>query len=330
MSAALPKVLVTGAGGFLGSHLVESLAGDGHPVRAFLRYNSRGSVGHLDELEPELRDRVEPVFGDLCDPFAVERAVEGCDVVFHLAALIGIPYSYLAPAHYVETNVRGTLHLLEACRRTNVKRLVHTSTSEVYGSAQVVPIPGSHPIVPQSPYAATKVAADALVTSYVRSFGLPAVTVRPFNTFGPRQSPRAIIPAVALQVLAGARQIRVGATTPVRDLTFVSDTVRAFRLAGEKPGIEGATIPVGTGRGHSVAEVIAAIQELLGTTLKVVRDEERVRPDGSEVERLVADRSIAAETLGFSAEVPLEEGLSRTLDWLRPRAAGFHAESYHV
>jgi len=241
------EVLVTGAGGFIGSHLVETLLRSGCSVRALVRYNSRGSWGHLEELKPDLQDRLDVRLGDVTDPYLVRDLVAGCGVVFHLAALIGIPYSYRAPASYVATNVGGTLNVLEACRQAGVRRVIVTSTSEVYGTARYTPIDEAHPLQAQSPYAASKIAADKLAESYFCSYDLSVVILRPFNTYGPRQSARAVIPAILAQALAGAREICLGNLEPRRDLMFVEDTVQAFLLAAEAPGIEGETIHFGQG-----------------------------------------------------------------------------------
>ncbi|HRY30619.1 MAG TPA: GDP-mannose 4,6-dehydratase, partial [Elusimicrobiota bacterium] len=242
------SVLVTGAGGFIGSHLTEQLLRRGASVRALVRYNSRNDWGFLEEIGPELRKRLDVWSGDVADPHFMLNAVEGRDVVFHLAALIAIPYSYIAPSIYAATNVTGTLNVLEACRRQRVKRVVHTSTSEVYGTACYTPIDEKHPLQGQSPYSASKIGADKLAESYFRSFGLPVVTVRPFNTFGPRQSARAVIPTIITQLLSGAKKLSLGSLNPVRDFNFVLDTVEGFIAAGGAPRVEGEVINVGSGR----------------------------------------------------------------------------------
>jgi NAD dependent epimerase/dehydratase len=305
------RVLVTGAGGFIGSHLVERLVAEGAKVRALVRYNGRDEHGMLDAIDPRLKSEVEVVLGDIRDPFGVDKLVEGQEVVFHLAALIGIPYSYRAPADYVATNVAGTLNALEACRRHGVARLVHTSTSEVYGSARRVPMDESHPLQGQSPYSASKIGADALVESYVRAFGLAATTVRPFNTYGPRQSARAVVPTILSQALAG-ETVRLGALDPVRDLTYVSDTVAGFLALAAAPGAAGRVVNLGSGRGIAIGELARLCLELAGSRAEVVSERERVRPGASEVERLVADASLAASLAGWRAEVDIREGLEHT------------------
>ncbi len=310
------SVLVTGAGGFIGSHLVEALARSDALVRAFVRYDSRGGAGWLDCLDTSLRDRVEIARGDLRDASTVTNAVAGSDVVFHLGALVAIPWSYRAPDAYVSTNVVGTMHVLEACRRYDVGRIVHVSTSEVYGTAQYVPIDERHPLRPQSPYAASKSAADQLALSYHMTFGTPVVVVRPFNTYGPRQSLRAIVPTIAAQLLAGS-EVRLGSLEPTRDLTFVSDTVDALVRAGHVAGLEGRTFQLGTGHEIAIGALAEMLARIAGVPLHLVRDADRVRPPSSEVERLVADNALARKLLGWSPTVPLDQGLARTFEWLR-------------
>jgi dTDP-glucose 4,6-dehydratase len=323
------RVLVTGAGGFIGSHLTERLVEAGARVRAFVRYQSRGEQGWLDDLAPERAAALEVVRGDLRDPDALARAVEDQEIVFHLGALIAIPYSYLHPHDFVQTNVVGTAHLLDACRSRGVARLVHTSTSEVFGTAKRVPIDESHPRVGQSPYAASKIAADALVESYHRSFGLPAVILRPFNTFGPRQSARAVIPAIASQCLAG-RDVELGSTHPTRDLTYVDDTVEGFLRAASAPGVEGQDFNLGTGREISVGELAQLVIEMTGGKSRLVHDAARVRPEQSEVERLCADHRRARDRLGYAPRVRLEEGLARTLRWIEANLSRFRVGQYQT
>jgi NAD dependent epimerase/dehydratase len=310
------RALVTGASGFIGSHLVQALASDGVVVRAFLRYDSRDSLGYLDELEPAVLSQVEVVRGDIRDGPTVLRAVEGCDTVFHLAALIAIPYSYVAPEAYVATNVSGTLNVLEASRQSGVKRVIHTSTSEVYGTAQMVPITEQHPIRPQSPYAASKAAADHLALAYHSSFGTPVVVLRPFNTFGPRQSLRAVIPTIGAQLLSGG-PVHLGSLRPTRDFTFVSDTVAGFISAATAPDAIGRTLQLGTGVEISIGDLATLIAEIAGHPLRIEVDHARVRPAASEVERLVADPSLARKVLGWAARVSLRDGLGETVTWLR-------------
>ncbi|MFL6129124.1 MAG: SDR family NAD(P)-dependent oxidoreductase [Mycobacteriales bacterium] len=313
------RVLVTGADGFIGSHLVERLLAEGARVRAFCLYNSRGSLGWLDELDPGQADRVDAQLGDIRDARAVRAAVDGVDVVFHLAALIAIPYSYQAPASFVDTNVTGTLNLLEAVRDSGATRMVHTSTSEVYGTPQTVPIGEGHPLRAQSPYSASKIAADQLCHAYACSFGTPVVTLRPFNTFGPRQSGRAVIPTILGQLLAGADEVRLGSLEPRRDFTFVEDTVDGFVRMAEADIAAGEVVQLGTGRSVSVAEVLAACCAVVGRQVEPCTSAERVRPAASEVKVLLSDPTRAADVLGWKPGVGLEDGLARTAAWLRPR-----------
>jgi NAD dependent epimerase/dehydratase len=310
------RALVTGAGGFIGSHLVEALVRAGASVRAFVRYDSRGANGHLDLLDRTVLANVELFRGDIRDGPTVARAVDGRDSVFHLAALVAIPYSYQAPEAYVATNIGGTLNLLEACRRGAVERIVHTSTSEVYGTAQVTPITERHPLRPQSPYAASKAAADHLALSYHATFGLPIIVLRPFNTFGPRQSLRAVIPTIAAQLIRGG-VVRLGSVHPTRDFTYVSDTVAGFIAAASAPAAIGRTVQLGTGTEISIGDLATLIAEIAGTPLRIEADAARVRPASSEVERLVADPSLARELLGWAPRIALRDGLKETLAWLR-------------
>ncbi|MEW6153837.1 MAG: GDP-mannose 4,6-dehydratase [Actinomycetota bacterium] len=327
MSLAGVTTMVTGAGGFVGSHLVEWLLDQGARVRAFLRYTSEASLGNLAELGPERRAAVECVFGDIRDPGAVAEAMEGQEVVFHLAALIAIPYSYAHPREVVETNVTGTLNVLEAARRHSPRRVVHLSTSEVYGTAQFVPITELHPQQGQSPYSASKIAADRVAESYHRCFGVPVVTVRPFNIFGPRQSQRAVIPTIVSQALAGG-PVRLGALTPTRDFTFVTDTAAGIGTAGHAAGVEGREVNLGSGREISVGDLARRAIERCGTGAEVVSTEDRLRPARSEVNRLVADNSRAASLLGWGPTVPLDDGLDRTIEWVRAHPERFCPSEY--
>ncbi len=311
------RVLVTGADGFIGSHLVERLVAEGADVRAFCVYNSRGSLGWLDEADPAVRAALDVRLGDIRDPRFVEAASEGIDTIFHLAALIAIPYSYVAPASFVETNVTGTLNVLEAARRANVRRVIQTSTSEVYGTPAVLPITEDHPLRAQSPYAATKVAADQLSLAFARTFELPVVVLRPFNTYGPRQSARAVLPTMLRQLIAGRTEVRLGRLDPRRDLTFVADTVEGFVAAAVADGIEGQTIQLGTGRSESIGELFALACRILGVNARAVEDQERLRPDASEVLVLQSDPSLARTLLGWTATTSIEDGLERTIAWLR-------------
>ncbi|MEU1308173.1 SDR family NAD(P)-dependent oxidoreductase [Streptomyces cinnamoneus] len=312
-------VAVTGAEGFIGSHLVEALVADGHRVRAMVQYNSFSSFGWLEDLPAEVMDHVEVVLGDVRDPGSVQGLVAGAETVYHLAALIAIPYSYRAPHSYVETNVTGTLNVLEAVRHQDIPRLVHTSTSETYGTAQTVPITEDHPINTQSPYAASKAGGDRLADSYHASFGLPVVTLRPFNTFGPRQSMRAVIPTVIGQVAAGQRTITLGDLRPTRDFSYVKDTVAAFRAVGTAPAgaVLGRTFNSGTGEEISVSDLVTLIGKLMDADLDVQEDLARVRPAASEVMRLVCDSSRLRAATGWSPAHTLEEGLREAIAFFR-------------
>lgn len=313
--------LVTGADGFIGSHLVERLVRDGAAVRAFCLYNSRGSAGWLDDLPPDVRARIDIQLGDIRDAQFVEAATQDIEVVFHLAALIAIPYSYVAPESFIDTNVRGTLNALEAARRHGVRQFIQTSTSEVYGTPASLPITEAHPLQAQSPYAASKVAADQLTLAFHGSYGVPAVVLRPFNTYGPRQSERAVLPTMLRQLLSGAREIHLGRLDPRRDLTFVTDTVDGFVRAAMTDGLEGTTIQLGTGRTESIGELFAMACRLLEVDAVVIEDEARLRPDGSEVMVLLSDPTRAATLLGWQAETSLEDGLAATVEWLRHQPA---------
>ena len=324
------KVAVTGAGGFIGSHLCEALLRDGHEVRALVRYNSQGSRGYLADVPAEQAGKLEVSLGDVRDAACVRELVEGRDVVFHLAALIGIPYSYRAPQSYVDTNVIGTLNVLDACRQAGTRRLIVTSTSEVYGTAQTVPMTETHPLSAQSPYAASKIAADKLAESYYCAFGLPVVTLRPFNTYGPRQSARAIIPTVLCQAVHGAGEIRLGNLTPERDLTFVEDTARAFQLAATASSIEGETIHFGQGAAISVGLLAERCLHAAESKATIVSDVQRQRPSASEVGRLVCDPSKAQSLLGWSPRVALEEGLRRTAEYIRLNPHRYRPSEYSV
>lgn len=319
--AGMP-VLVTGADGFIGSHLVERLVLEGASVRAFCLYNSNGSLGWLDDAEPHIRDAIDVRLGDIRDARFVESATQGVELVCHLAALIAIPYSYQAVSSFIDTNVHGTHNVLEAARRAGVRRVIQTSTSEVYGTPEQLPIRESHPLNAQSPYAATKVAADQLAIAFGRSFDLPVVVLRPFNTYGPRQSDRAVLPTMLRQLLEGRSEIRLGRLDPRRDLTFVSDTVDGYVRAALADGIDGETIQLGTGRAESIAELFEIASRLLGARVTVVQDPARMRPDASEVMVLQSDPSRARALLGWEASTALEQGLGETIAWLRrhPRA----------
>lgn len=324
------RILVTGADGFIGSHLVERLQQAGAEVRAFCLYNSQGSYGWLDHLPSESLAGVDCRLGDIRDAGFVSEACRGVDVVLHLAALIAIPYSYAAPQSFVDTNVTGTLNVLEAARRHGVARLVHTSTSEVYGTPESLPIRETHPLQAQSPYAATKVAADQLTLAYHRSFGVPATVLRPFNTYGPRQSTRAVLPTILTQLLAGKRELHLGNLTPRRDLTFVSDTVDGFMRAAMVPDLEGDTIQLGTGTAVSVGDMVNAACEVLNTSVTVCQDDRRLRPEASEVQVLLSDPAKAKARLGWAPQVNLHQGLKATADWLKDHLALYRPDGYHV
>ncbi|TMQ50369.1 MAG: SDR family NAD(P)-dependent oxidoreductase [Candidatus Eisenbacteria bacterium] len=316
MNWAGRPVLVTGAGGFIGSHLVEQLVNAGARVRALVHYNALGMRGWLEEVATG--DAVEVVLGDVADSDSLDSAMRDCDVVFHLAALIGIPYSYVAPAQYVRSNVIGTLNVLQAARRSPVARVVHTSTSEVYGTAQYTPMDERHPLAAQSPYAATKTGADQLATAFFRTYGTPVTIVRPFNTYGPRQSTRAIVPTIITQALAGA-SIGLGNLDTARDLTFVLDTVKGFILAAEADDAVGKTINIGSGREVTIRELAELICSIVGRPCEIEVMAERIRPTGSEVRRLVADSTLARTSLGWRPERTLEEGLKGTIEWFQSR-----------
>ena len=324
------RVLVTGAAGFIGSHLTETLAAGGRQVRALIHYNFQNNWGWLETLPPRLMERIEVFPADICDPFAVRKAVEGCDTVFHLASLIAIPYSYLAPASYVDTNVKGALNILQACLVEGVDRVVHTSTSETYGSAQYVPIDEKHPLVGQSPYAASKIAADKLAESYHLSFDLPVATIRPFNTFGPRQSARAVIPTIITQVLTGAKTIRLGALHPIRDLNYVQDTVAGFLAVAQTEGAVGTVTNIGRGEGISIGELADLILELCASDARIESQSERLRPDKSEVQRLICGNRKARDLLGWYPQHSLRQGLEATVEWMRANLERYKPGLYNV
>jgi len=324
---AKKHILVTGAGGFIGSHLVETLAVQGAQVRAFVRYNSRGDPGLLRFLAPQVFSAVEVVAGDLRDPQAVRSAVEGCQVVLHLGALISIPYSYYHPVEVAETNFMGTLNVLTACRDLGVERLIHTSTSEVYGTARQVPISESHPLQGQSPYSASKIGADKMAESFYCAYQLPVVTVRPFNTFGPRQSARAVIPVIITQALTQAT-VRLGNLDTTRDFTFVQDTVNGFMKAIQAEGVEGGQFNLGTGAEIRVGDLAEMIIQKVGRPVTISLDPVRLRPEKSEVLRLISDNRLAREMLGWQPETSLEDGLDQTIAWISEHIERYQPDVY--
>lgn len=319
MNLKTTKILVTGADGFIGSHLTEHLIRSGHDVRAFVYYNSFNSWGWLEDLDLDVKKSMDVFMGDVRDPNGVRKAVNGCGLVFHLAALIGIPYSYHSPDSYVDTNIKGTLNILQAARDLGVRKVVQTSTSEVYGTAQTVPISEDHRLHAQSPYAATKVAADQLAMSFYDSFETPVAIARPFNTYGPRQSARAVIPTVITQLADGASELKLGALRPTRDFNFIIDTVRGFLAVAESDRTTGQIVNIGSGFEISIGETVNLIAELFGREVNVVCEEERLRPERSEVERLCADNRKAKTLTGWSPEYAglegFRRGLQETIQW---------------
>jgi dTDP-glucose 4,6-dehydratase len=316
MELAGKQVVVTGADGFIGSHLTELLVAEGPRVKAFVYYNAFGHNGWLDSVDAATMAEVELFAGDVRDPNGVRTALAGADAVFHLAALIGIPYSYHSPDSYVDTNVKGTLNVLQAARDHGLERVVVTSTSEVYGTAQRVPIDETHPLQGQSPYSASKIGADAMADAFARSFELPVVTVRPFNTYGPRQSARAVIPTIATQLLRGAEELRLGSLTPTRDLTFVTDTARGFVALASADDTLGRVVNLGSGREISIGQLAETLVAQIAPGTPIVSEDARIRPDRSEVRQLLADTTLASELTGWAPEVSLDDGLALTVEWL--------------
>ncbi len=321
------RVLVTGAGGFVGSHLTEHLLELGASARAFVRYNSRNDWGLLELIPVEKRDATEIVMGDLRDADAVRRAADGVDVIFHLGSLIAIPHSYTHPRETIETNIMGTLNVLQAARENDVEKIVHTSTSEVYGTARYVPIDERHPLQGQSPYAASKIGADKIAESFYRSFDLPVATIRPFNTYGPRQSARAVIPTIITQTLV-QETVRLGSIHPTRDYTYVDDLVRAFVLVAESPETIGETINIGSNFEIAIGDLVRKIAGIIGRDIEILTDPARLRPEKSEVERLWCDNTRARDLLGWSPEVPLDDGLRRTVAWVSQQMSLYKTDRY--
>ena len=313
----MKKILVTGADGFIGSHLTEALLDRGYEVKAFVYYNSFNSWGWLDALTPERLKQIEIFSGDIRDPNGVRTAMEGVDMVFHLAALIAIPFSYHSPDSYVDTNIKGTLNVLQAARTLNLDRIVITSTSEVYGTAQYVPIDEKHPFQGQSPYSATKIGADRLAESFYRSFGLPISIARPFNTFGPRQSARAVIPTIITQLLAGKKEIELGSLTPTRDFNYVKDTVSGFIAIAESENTVGQEINIATQQEISIGDLAKEIISQINPKVRIVCDEQRIRPENSEVNRLLGSNEKIKRLTNWSPKYTFEQGIAETIDWIR-------------
>jgi len=323
------NVLVTGAGGFIGSHLVEGLHRTGARVTAFVKYNSRGDWGMVDDIDPAIKNDITVLSGDITDGKTMRASLDGIDLVYHLAALNGIPYSYEAPESYIHTNIIGTHRVLEACMHAGVERLIQTSTSEVYGTAQYVPIDEKHPLCGQSPYSASKIAADKIAESYYHAFSLPVTIIRPFNVYGPRQSARAIIPTVISQALAG-NVVKIGSRSPVRDLTYVDDTIRGFIKMGENDDALGKTINIGSGKGITIGDLSQKIVDLINPDASIISEECRIRPESSEVMALICDNRMADEVLSWKPEVDLSTGLSKTITWVRDNMTRFKTETYAV
>ena len=330
------KILVTGADGFIGSHLTEQLVSNGHAVRAFVLYNSFNSWGWLDQAPKKILENLEIFSGDIRDPHGVKEAVKGCDAVLHLAALIAIPYSYHSPDTYVDTNIKGTLNILQAARELGVKKIIHTSTSEVYGTARFVPITEEHPLQAQSPYSATKIAADQLAYSFYAAFDLPVVTIRPFNTYGPRQSARAVIPSIITQIASGKRQIKLGSLHPTRDFNYVADTVNGFVAALQSEEAVGEVINIGSNFEVSIGDTVNEIAKIMNVDVTILTDEQRLRPEKSEVDRLWASNTKARELLGWKPEYAGLEGfrlgLTETIEWFSDSAnlGRYKADIYNL
>lgn len=332
MQLAQKKILVTGADGFIGSHLVETLLAQGHDVRAFVYYNSFNSWGWLDTLPAAVKKNLDVFAGDIRDPNGVREAMQGCAVVFHLAALIGIPFSYHSPDSYIDTNIKGTLNVLQAARKTNVERVLITSTSEVYGTAQYAPIDEKHPMQGQSPYSATKIGADRLAESFYRSFETPVVIVRPFNTYGPRQSARAVIPTIITQLLLGETTLKLGSLTPSRDFNYVADTVAGFIALAEADEALGMEINIASGQEHSIGDVAHYLIAQLNPAATILTDDQRLRPDASEVFRLIGDNTLIRKLTPWRPAHSLETGLQACIDWFRKpeNLSRYKADIYNV
>jgi len=323
------KVLITGAGGFIGSHLTEELVKLGSDVRAFVHYNSRNDWGLIELLPQEAKEKIEIFAGDVQNIFEVKRAVKDINIVFHLAALIGIPYSYCAPESYVNTNIKGTLNVMQACLDEGVEKVIHTSTSEVYGTAQYTPIDEKHPLQAQSPYSASKIAADKIAESFYFSFDLPVAIIRPFNTYGPRQSARAVVPTITIQALA-RDEVELGSLTPIRDLTYIRDTVNGFIRIVESTASVGEVINTGYGKGTTIRQLAEKIIEIIGKDTKIVCAEERIRPDRSEVMKLICDNSKAKRLIGWEPKYGLDEKLKETINWFRDHLDLYKKAIYNI
>lgn len=324
------KVLVSGASGFIGSHLTERLVKEGSCVKAFVHYNSRNDWGNLEYLPNEILDKIEIIPGDLTDPFSVEKAVEGVDMVFHLGALIAIPYSYIAPWQFISTNVQGTVNILEASRKFSVRKIIHTSTSEVYGTAIYAPIDEGHPLQAQSPYSASKISADKMAESYYRSFDLPVSIVRPFNTFGPRQSARAVIPTIISQAIT-SKVIKIGSLEPVRDLTYVEDTVDGFLAVARSDQVIGEVVNIGNGKGISINDLVHLIMEIMGKEdTEIISENDRIRPEKSEVFELICQNRKARELCSWGPKCSLREGLQKTIVWIENNLDRIKPHIYNV
>ncbi len=330
------KILITGADGFIGSHLTEELVRRGYDVRAFVLYNSFNSWGWLDHSSKEVKDNLEVFTGDIRDPHGVKTAMKGCDVVLHLAALIAIPYSYHSPDTYVDTNIKGTLNIVQAARELEIQKVIHTSTSEVYGTAQFVPITEEHPLQGQSPYSASKIGADQMALSFYTSFATPVAVIRPFNTYGPRQSARAVIPTIITQILKGQRKIKLGSITPTRDFNYVKDTVNGFIAITEAANSTGQVINIGSNYEISIGETVQLIAEVMGVEIEIETDGQRLRPEKSEVERLWADNTKAKKLLGwepvYGGRDGFKRGIQETVEWFsnQEHLKNYKADVYNI
>jgi NAD dependent epimerase/dehydratase len=324
------RILVTGAGGFIGSHLTERLSNMGCHVVALLHYDCRRDKGNLEYLPSSMLENIDIRTGDICDPFFMMDVIRGCRVVFHLAALIGIPYSYLASASYVETNIMGTLNILHACLAQDVERIVHTSTSECYGTAQYIPIDEDHPLCAQSPYAATKIGADKLAESFHRAFTLPVSIIRPFNTFGPRQSDRAIIPTILGQLISGNPTLRLGSVKPVRDINYVDNIVDGFIAVASSEKTDGEVINIGSGIGLTIRQIAEMAMKVVGREIEIEQSEERMRPESSEVDRLICNNAKAQQIAGWSPSIDLMTGISRTAEFIRQHPRLYLPREYSI